>query len=620
MPLVADPPTGFWLYFSVAGPNGSGLLVQHTPDSAADISLCSLAAAESISATLLPVPPEYATILDFTDSSKKPLGVIEVVVAASPNYPRCLATYAVFASTSAPWLLGRNLIRTLEISVAFAPSVSGVTFTPPLPANTAAALPFSDPVSVRAASPYTLRPSSVTGATVSVHEMPSAQVYVAEAALITQLAGTTHRVKSMRMVFQPAPLAPSNLAFGSLTLAHALVEGVVDWSGPAVPVQRTLCRRVAFPLEVSSTDTRASGWHRGAFLGTVVPTAGFTATIAAHRDGSPLPKVASTALHPTPLPAATSTTAHDSTDSVVADTMAHGSFSSQAEREAAEAWTEDMEQTGLIRKFAHFINVEPGATPTSLRNRPLSREHAEFAEATIVRWLRSGIIVPATSPWSSPILIATNTKGKARFCLDLRHVNAATIPDRYQLPRVEQILQAVQGARVFSTLDMAEGFLQMALDPASQPVTAFRGPRHGHYQFTASIFGLRNVPSSFQRMMDTILSAVLWIFVVVYVDDILVFSSSVEEHCVHLSAVRTVLDAAGVRLRASKCALFRAQAHYVGLVFDGVSVRLDDAAFAAVANCPPPSAAPKSARLWAWPSVSVTTWTRSGRSLHLSTR
>jgi hypothetical protein len=302
--------------------------------------------------------------------------------------------------------------------------------------------------------------------------------------------------------------------------------------------------------------------------------------------------------------------------------MAHGSFSSQAEREAAEAcirkhaWTEDMEQTGLIRKFAHFINVEPGATPTSLHNRPLSREHAEFAEATIVRWLRSGVIVPATLPWSSPILIATNTKGKARFCLDLRHVNAATIPDRYQLPCVEQILQAVQGARVFSTLDMAEGFLQMALDPASQPVTAFRGPRHGHYQFTASIFGLRNVPSSFQRMMDTILSAVLWIFV----DDILVFSSSVEEHCVHLSAVRTVLDAAGVRLRASKCALFRAQAYYVGLVFDGVSVRLDDAAFAAVANCPPPIGRAQ-IRTFVGLAERFRHYVDAfGRSLHLSTR
>jgi hypothetical protein len=154
---------------------------------------------------------------------------------------------------------------------------------------------------------------------------------------------------------------------------------------------------------------------------------------------------------------------------------------------------------------------------------------------------------------------------------------------------VEQILQAVQGARVFSTLDMAEGFLQMALDLTSQPVTAFRGPRHGHYQFTASIFGLRNVPSSFQRMMDTILLAVLWIFVVVYVDDVLVFSSSVTEHCAHLSAVRAILDATNVRVRASKCARFHAQVHYVGLVFDRASVRLDNAAFAAVANCAAPS-------------------------------
>jgi hypothetical protein len=596
VPLVALPPTGLLLYFPAAGPRSVALLVEHIPDSAADISLCSLAAAESISAPLLPVPPEYAAILDFTDSSQTPLGVIEVVVAASSNYPRFLATYAVFASTSAPWLLGRNLIHALETSVAFAPSVTGVTYTPPLPGNTTAALPFYDPVSVRAADPYTLRPSTAGGA-VSVHEMPSAQVYVAEAALSIACAGTDHRVTSIRLAFQPASLATSDLAFGSLTLAHALVEGVVDWSGPAVPVQRTLCRKVTFPVEVSSTNPQASGWHRGAFLGTVMPTAGFTATIAGHRDGSPLPKVASTSLHPTPL-ASTVTDASatcDSTDSVVADALAHGTFASQGERDAAEAcirrhpWSEDMEQAGLIHGFAHTISVAPTATPTSLRNRPLSREHVEFAEATIVRWLRSGVIVPATSPWSSPILIATNAKGKVRFCLDLRHVNGATIPDRYQLPRVEQILQAVQGARVFSTLDMAEGFLQMALDPVSQPVTAFRGPRHGHYQFTASIFGLRNVPSSFQRMMDTILSAVLWIFVVVYVDDILVFSSSVDEHCTHLSAVRSILDAAGVRLRASKCALFRAQAHYVGLVFDGTSVRLDDAAFASVSNCPPPS-------------------------------
>ena len=147
VPLVAAPPAGLLLFFPAAGPDGSDLLIEHAPDTGADISLCSLAAAESIGAPLLPLPPDYAAVLDFTDTSRPPLGVIEVVAAASPSYPRFRVTYAVYATTSSPWLMGRNLIDSLQTSVAFAPSVSGVTFDPPLPERTVAALPFADPTS-----------------------------------------------------------------------------------------------------------------------------------------------------------------------------------------------------------------------------------------------------------------------------------------------------------------------------------------------------------------------------------------------------------------------------------------------------------------------------------------
>ena len=198
-------------------------------------------------------------------------------------------------------------------------------------------------------------------------------------------------------------------------------------------------------------------------------------------------------------------------------------------------------------------------------------------------------IEPASTPWASPIVIATRPgTGKLRFCLDLRAVNRLTTADRYPLPRIEQILQAAQGCTWFSTLDLAEGFLQLPLDDESKQVTGFRGPRFGHYQFRSSIFGLRNVPAAFQRMLDTILADVLWLFVVVYVDDVLIFSKSFDDHCAHLAFVRSLLDGAGIRCRASKCSLFQREAHYVGLVFDGSTVRLDDAAFRSIADCPIP--------------------------------
>ena len=181
---------------------------------------------------------------------------------------------------------------------------------------------------------------------------------------------------------------------------------------------------------------------------------------------------------------------------------------------------------GFDRRLGHLptkvhIRTVDGQVPIAVPMYGSSPEKRRVMDEQIDKWFEQGVIEPSISPWSAPVVIAYRN-GKPRFCVDYRKLNAATIPDEFPIPRQSEILSSLSGAQVLSSLDALSGFTQLELDPDDIEKTAFRTHR-GLFQFRRMPFGLRNGPSIFQRVMQGILAPYLWIFCLVYIDDIVVY-------------------------------------------------------------------------------------------------
>lgn len=208
-----------------------------------------------------------------------------------------------------------------------------------------------------------------------------------------------------------------------------------------------------------------------------------------------------------------------------------------------------------------------------IRTAPYRRspQEQEIIKAEIDTMLRDGIIQRSTSPWASPVVLVTKKDGSVRFCVDFRKLNEATVKDTYPLPRIDDTLDALHGARYFTTLDLAAGYWQIKMEEESRAKTAFVS-KHGLYEFNVLPFGLCNAPATFQRLMDTVLAGLTWKECLVYLDDILVFSKTFEEHLVNLANVFDRLRTGCLKIKASKCQFLEPSVDYLGHVIsvDGI--------------------------------------------------
>lgn len=200
------------------------------------------------------------------------------------------------------------------------------------------------------------------------------------------------------------------------------------------------------------------------------------------------------------------------------------------------------------------IRTKEGVQPISVPMYASSPAKKQVIDAQINTWFAQGVIEPSQSPWGAPVVIVYRN-GKARFCVDYRKLNAVTIPDEFPLPRQTEILSALSGAQVLSSLDALSGFTQIELAEEDVEKTAFRTHR-GLFQFRRMPFGLKNGPSIFQRTMQNILAPYLWLFALVYIDDIVVYSRNYEEHLSHLDKVLEAIERSGLTLSPKKCHLF----------------------------------------------------------------
>ncbi|KAL4030110.1 hypothetical protein IC575_008344 [Cucumis melo] len=198
---------------------------------------------------------------------------------------------------------------------------------------------------------------------------------------------------------------------------------------------------------------------------------------------------------------------------------------------------------------------------------------SERSKVRLQELLDKGFIRPSVSPWGAPVLFVKKKDGSMRLCIDYRELNKVTVKNRYPLPRIDDLFDQLQGATVFSKIDLQLGYHQLRIKDGDVPKTAFRS-RYGHYEFIVMSFGLTNAPAVFMDLMNRVFREFLDTFVIVFIDDILIYSKTEAEHEEHLRMVLQTLRDNKLYAKFSKCEFWLKQVSFLGHVVskDGVSV------------------------------------------------
>ncbi|WRX07613.1 Reverse transcriptase domain - like 1 [Theobroma cacao] len=185
-----------------------------------------------------------------------------------------------------------------------------------------------------------------------------------------------------------------------------------------------------------------------------------------------------------------------------------------------------------------------------------------------------GFIRPSTSPWGAPILFVKKKDSTLRLYIDYRQLNRMTIKNKYPLPRIDDLFDQLQGATVFSKVDLRSGYHQLRIKEQDVPKTAFR-TRYGHYEFLVMPFELTNAPAAFMDLMNKVFHPYLDKFFIVFIDDILVYSRDNDEHATHLRIVLQTLQERQLYPKFLKCEFWLQEVVFLGHVVSGAGIYVD---------------------------------------------
>lgn len=230
-------------------------------------------------------------------------------------------------------------------------------------------------------------------------------------------------------------------------------------------------------------------------------------------------------------------------------------------------------EVGCMENEQMQINLSD-ETPVQKRYHAIPRHMLQEVKAHVEDLLNKNFIQKSKSNYASPIVTVRKRNGELRLCCDFRELNAKTVSDRHPLPRIQDIIDNLSGNSWFSLLDQRQAYHQTFMAKESRPKTAFITP-WGLYEWIRIPFGLKNAPAFFQRVMHNCLDG-LGEFVVPYLDDLLIFSKTFEEHIDHIGKVLDKLSKAGVKLTAPKCDLFKRSVKYLGRIISEKGYKMDD--------------------------------------------
>jgi len=208
------------------------------------------------------------------------------------------------------------------------------------------------------------------------------------------------------------------------------------------------------------------------------------------------------------------------------------------------------------------------------------REQREL-EVQVDDLLRKGFIRPSMSEWGAPVVFAIKADGSLRLCVDYRELNKVTKKNKYPLPRIDDLFDQLHRAKVFSQMDLATGFRQLRVAKDSVPKTAFRTPSH-FFEWLVMPCGLTNAPAYSVDLMNRVFRDQLNKFVLVFVDDILVYSRNEEDHKTHLRIVLEILRKHQLKAKFSKCHFWKSEVRFLGHVVFGNGIAVDPAKVAAI--------------------------------------
>lgn len=218
--------------------------------------------------------------------------------------------------------------------------------------------------------------------------------------------------------------------------------------------------------------------------------------------------------------------------------------------------------TGRTNLVTHRIDTS-AAAPIYQRPHRLSPHEAQILREEVQSMKRAGTIVESKSSWASPPVMVPKKDGSVRVCIDYRALNNVTVKDVYPLPRMYEIIQSLGNAQHFTKIDLKSGYWQIALEPSDRHKTAFI-TRHDLYELLVMPFGLTSAPATFQRLVNTIFADMLWVTVMVYLDDIVVYTDAWQAHLAALDEVFLRLRNAGLKASPSKCEIAQEQLLYLG--------------------------------------------------------
>jgi len=232
-------------------------------------------------------------------------------------------------------------------------------------------------------------------------------------------------------------------------------------------------------------------------------------------------------------------------------------------------------QLGKVDVTPHRIKVASGARPRRAQLYQASHASREVIAKEVQRQRDLGVMEPSSAEWAFPVVLVPKPDGTMRFCVDYRQLNEVTVHEVYPLPRMDDCIDFLGDAKVFSTFDCNSGYWKIPVADEDRDKTTFVC-HEGAYRYIRLPFGPSNAPATFQRAIDMILGGLKWKSCLVYLDDIIVFSLSAGEHVEHLREAFAAIRGAGVSLKAKKCHLFQEEVEYLGHIVGRGQLQVQD--------------------------------------------